>query len=325
MILEHRIHRIVHNSTFWQKPCEGRRQKDGYGEHVKTHGFGQEDWNFNTEDAINDYIYGYTRAVPAKRFANTRFNLGLVTWDRVNHWQLVGYYLDAMFTPDGAALTPTQLARRSDEIADLKRTGDLGGKYKNKPSKEITNELKSELKYFHWKVATKNVFLVPEPIKIPRTIFRSGSERLTTSNTISEENFEQLLALANSATLPASEAPALIDAGDISETFPEGKFRTRQHTYRERDGQKVQQAKKAFEHLHGKLYCQACGCDFGDRYGEKYIEAHHMIPISKLSKNGGETKLSDLAMVCANCHRMLHRKRPWIDRIEDLPSILTRK
>jgi 5-methylcytosine-specific restriction protein A len=26
---------------------------------------------------------------------------------------------------------------------------------------------------------------------------------------------------------------------------------------------------------------------------------------------GTKTRLIDLALVCANCHRMLHRSRPW--------------
>ncbi|MFD4242812.1 HNH endonuclease [Streptomyces sp. NPDC058525] len=25
----------------------------------------------------------------------------------------------------------------------------------------------------------------------------------------------------------------------------------------------------------------------------------------------GRTKLSDLALICANCHRMIHRRAPW--------------
>ena len=43
--------------------------------------------------------------------------------------------------------------------------------------------------------------------------------------------------------------------------------------------------------------------------GEKFIECHHKIHLST-----GErlTQIGDLALVCSNCHRMLHRKRPWL-------------
>ena len=46
-------------------------------------------------------------------------------------------------------------------------------------------------------------------------------------------------------------------------------------------------------------------------FGEPdYIEAHHTTPPRDFT-GSAETKVSDLAMVCANCHRMLHRGNPW--------------
>ena len=70
-------------------------------------------------------------------------------------------------------------------------------------------------------------------------------------------------------------------------------------------------AKKVFQAKHGRLFCQVCGFDFGRTYGEPdFIEVHHLIPLKDL-KEGQKTKLSDLAMVCPNCHRMLHRGSPW--------------
>ncbi|MFN3092826.1 hypothetical protein [Bacillus pumilus] len=29
---------------------------------------------------------------------------------------------------------------------------------------------------------------------------------------------------------------------------------------------------------------------------------------------GHSTKVEDIAIVCSNCHRMLHRKRPWLNK-----------
>lgn len=37
---------------------------------------------------------------------------------------------------------------------------------------------------------------------------------------------------------------------------------------------------------------------------------------------GEETKIEDIAIVCSNCHRMLHRKRPWLS-INELKQLLT--
>jgi 5-methylcytosine-specific restriction endonuclease McrA len=67
---------------------------------------------------------------------------------------------------------------------------------------------------------------------------------------------------------------------------------------------------------HGSC-CQACGFDFASRYGALgagYAECHHLSPLSERPENGWtvelRTKLEDVAVLCANCHRMVHRRRP---------------
>ncbi|WP_276208284.1 HNH endonuclease [Gracilibacillus sp. YIM 98692] len=74
---------------------------------------------------------------------------------------------------------------------------------------------------------------------------------------------------------------------------------------------------------HGRLICEVCEFDFMERYGEigdGYIEGHHTKPISEMSENE-QTKVEDIALVCANCHRMLHRKRPWLS-ITELKNLI---
>jgi 5-methylcytosine-specific restriction enzyme A len=64
----------------------------------------------------------------------------------------------------------------------------------------------------------------------------------------------------------------------------------------------------------GTLRCEACGFEFGQAYGERgrgFIEVHHALPVHQLSP-GVKTRLSDLHLLCANCHRMVHAKRPWL-------------
>lgn len=39
----------------------------------------------------------------------------------------------------------------------------------------------------------------------------------------------------------------------------------------------------------------------------------------------GQTKLSDLALICANCHRMIHRRAPWPTPKELRAQIETRR
>ena len=71
-------------------------------------------------------------------------------------------------------------------------------------------------------------------------------------------------------------------------------------------------AAKAAKKVHGFI-CQACGFDFESVYGEAaagYIEAHHLVPLSDVPE-GQSVALDperDFAVLCANCHRTIHRK-----------------
>jgi hypothetical protein len=64
---------------------------------------------------------------------------------------------------------------------------------------------------------------------------------------------------------------------------------------------------EAFHRGNGRILCECCDFDFVGVYGTHglgFIECHHKIQLT-----AGEriTTLNDLAMVCSNCHRMLHR------------------
>jgi 5-methylcytosine-specific restriction protein A len=76
---------------------------------------------------------------------------------------------------------------------------------------------------------------------------------------------------------------------------------------------------------HGTV-CKVCGFDFSRTYGEiglGYIEAHHLTPVSDL--RGRPRNLNprrDFTVVCANCHRMLHRHHPPLT-VEELAGHTT--
>jgi len=116
-----------------------------------------------------------------------------------------------------------------------------------------------------------------------------------------------------------------ISNSDIGLEFAalEGEIKVRSHRYRERSRELVQMAKAVFRKNHqNRLFCEVCGFDFGQAYAQAdFIEVHHAIPLRDL-KPGATTKLSDLKMVCANCHRMLHRGNPW-PTITDLQDKMT--
>ena len=63
--------------------------------------------------------------------------------------------------------------------------------------------------------------------------------------------------------------------------------------------------------IHGTV-CQACGFDFEKTYGEigkDYIEVHHIKPLCEREGAEGVNAATDLICVCANCHRMIHRRK----------------
>jgi hypothetical protein len=59
------------------------------------------------------------------------------------------------------------------------------------------------------------------------------------------------------------------------------------------------------------------GNDFERTYGERgvrYAEVHHVTPLRVTGQTN--TRLVDLAMLCANCHSMIHRGSQWLTPAE---------
>ena len=115
-----------------------------------------------------------------------------------------------------------------------------------------------------------------------------------------------------------AKSEALIDVAAGSEyIFPEGKKRQRIHITRERNRKLVELAKKEFKRKNKRVFCEICKFDFEKKYGkigEDFIEAHHTLPLSLITEKEVKTKITDLVMVCSNCHRIIHRKRPWLSK-----------
>ena len=97
---------------------------------------------------------------------------------------------------------------------------------------------------------------------------------------------------------------------ESTEEYLEGAESTKlsAHKFYERDPRAIKQAKE-IAIRDNKLFCEACTFDFATTYpiiGDGFIECHHKMHISKGIIR--KTKTEDLALVCSNCHRMLHRK-----------------
>ena len=86
----------------------------------------------------------------------------------------------------------------------------------------------------------------------------------------------------------------------------EGRLVYREHRRRERDPRL--RARKLRQLLGAglPLACEVCGLEPARAYGsgmERILECHHLDPLQRGERT---TRLDDVALVCANCHRALH-------------------
>lgn len=105
---------------------------------------------------------------------------------------------------------------------------------------------------------------------------------------------------------------AIDDSSEVE--CPEGKILLTIHRLRERNRALIEKKKEQVFRQTQMLACEVCEFDFGKKYGELgygFAECHHIVPLASLTYRG-LTSLKDLAIVCANCHRMFHRSRTWL-------------
>lgn len=101
-------------------------------------------------------------------------------------------------------------------------------------------------------------------------------------------------------------APALDDL-----SADETKRRLVSHYRIERDRKIAREKVARFKAEHGTVHCEACAFSFDEvyeDYAKGVIDVHHIRPLASLLPNT-MTKLSDLMLLCPNCHRVVHRKK----------------
>lgn len=81
----------------------------------------------------------------------------------------------------------------------------------------------------------------------------------------------------------------------------EGRLRLRSHLARERSRSLVAAKRDSVSDRR----CEVCGFSSLETYGIDYCEVHHLTPLAQLD-GVSATRLEDLAIVCANCHRIIH-------------------
>lgn len=120
---------------------------------------------------------------------------------------------------------------------------------------------------------------------------------------------------------PASDLPDI----DLPAAGVEGAARLVSHLRRERNRALVDAKKTGTLNATGRLCCEVCGFDFSATYGaigEGFCEVHHLVPLSAFSESV-TTTLDDLAVLCSNCHRVIHRSKPMLS-VAELTKVVFR-
>lgn len=97
------------------------------------------------------------------------------------------------------------------------------------------------------------------------------------------------------------------EASVIDDVFAEGKVVTETHVRRERDPE-LRRRLLERRRKSGGLTCDVCGgasSDHPPHLREAVFEAHHVIPLAAGQER--KTQLKDMSLLCANCHRLVHR------------------
>jgi predicted restriction endonuclease len=108
----------------------------------------------------------------------------------------------------------------------------------------------------------------------------------------------------------------------------EGYTRQAEYTVAVRSN-KLRDAAIQYYSRDGRITCLACGFDFEafyGKHGQGFIEIHHVKPVvayneSDIDKTIAEA-LDNVIPLCANCHRMVHRRRERMLTLNELRQII---
>lgn len=129
------------------------------------------------------------------------------------------------------------------------------------------------------------------------------------------DKVKDIAGLIRAGILVADSLRESVDESGEQEFFEE-RVVTELHKRRERD-HKLRERLLSSRRKIGRLACDMCCAQSqtGDPMLEDAtFEAHHLLPLSMAA--GRTTRLADVALLCANCHRLLHRaislKKSWL-------------
>lgn len=170
------------------------------------------------------------------------------------------------------------------------------------------NGVPPERKSVHYDLVVENFKYPPKYVISVATKLQTGIEHPPNAfNAVEAKNY--FLSRGYEIYDRRSGKKRIIAPENDESAFPEGTVRYNLHRYLERDSAVSRLAKVKRQESTGRLACEVCGTEFSEFYGPRgngFIEAHHKTPVSTLDGKT-KTRVEDLALVCSNCHKMLHR------------------
>lgn len=120
------------------------------------------------------------------------------------------------------------------------------------------------------------------------------------------------------------------DADDASE-YCEGSVSMRLHRRRERARGLREKVLARVRRRLGVLSCEVCGrieCGELGAIAEAEFEAHHRRPLAESGDANRKTRVDDLAMLCASCHRLIHaamRLQKRAVSVEEFAAVMAKR
>lgn len=153
-------------------------------------------------------------------------------------------------------------------------------------------------------VYVRNLEKLRRPVPKTRLVISSSGRPILRSHIRSYVVCQTPRWLYSVAVLPGP-LPEIVD---MSRTGAEGRRRLVSHLRIERNHALVELKKRSVLSATGGLSCEVCSFDFNvyGALGSGFCEVHHRRPLSEATSEV-HTSLSDLAVICSNCHRMVHR------------------
>ncbi|WP_164902820.1 HNH endonuclease [Rhizobium sp. WSM1325] len=313
--------RIVHNDHRWKSPSGGRLNSVFDKGYVSEHGFAHEDWNFSRKQEIGGgHSWGYCYYQP--KSPEGAFSIAFATYEGDGIWSLAGLYENAVYDPLGASFSEDTLSERAQQIHKLQRSGQIGGEYDIPSLRAIKALLADEQQHYRWKLHVDHIVQLDFSITIPSELLPSVGYHFSRPTELTNKQYEGIKNYIKSY-LSRPTAVDFEDGGDIE--FPEGGRTQKEHYRLERNPAVVKIAKANFLRKHGRFFCEICSFDFATTYGsigKTFIEAHHTVPVCEMPP-GATTKPGDMILLCSNCHRMVHRIRPWQGSVNKLKALMT--